>query len=276
MLRADGTLTTTVTIRAVGEYEMAAGETLLLLMVEPPLQGDTHTVVREKLLTTPTTFSEIGVDSYGNVQRRLLVPPGLFRFDFRATVETASNTALPDDAPEHPPKDLPPDTLLYTHPSRYCQSDQLSRLASDLFGKLPAGGARVKAIASWVHQNTEYRYGTTTAQTSAVDTILERVGVCRDFAHLTIALCRALDIPARYVSGYALGLKPCDFHAYVQVYLGHRWHNVDATYDGVRPALVPIAIGRDAADIAMLTTFGTANLRNQQVTVYEGRDEVDS
>ena len=105
--------------------------------------------------------------------------------------------------------------------------------------------------------------------TSAFDTATERVGVCRDFAHLVIAFCRALDIPARYVSGYALGLEPPDFHGFVQVYLGGAWHNVDATTDDVRPALVPIAVGRDAADVAMTTPWGPNTLIEQSVEVRE-------
>jgi transglutaminase-like putative cysteine protease len=113
----------------------------------------------------------------------------------------------------------------------------------------------------------EYQYGTTDAMTSAYDTVTQRVGVCRDFAHLTIAFCRALGIPARYVSGYCLGLDPPDFHGYAQVYLGGTWHNVDSTYDGTRPALVPIAYGRDAADAAMLTLWGTGICREQSVQV---------
>ncbi len=111
--------------------------------------------------------------------------------------------------------------------------------------------------------------------TSAFDTATERVGVCRDFAHLVIAFCRALVIPARYVSGYALGLEPPDFHGYVQVYLGGTWHNVDATFDGVRPALIPIAIGRDAADVAMATTWVPHVLLHQSVEVREAEEPED-
>ena len=122
--------------------------------------------------------------------------------------------------------------MVYTLPSRYCQSDLLTRMAHDEFGRLQPGGERVLAIAEWVRRHVEYRYGTTDAMTSAYDTATERVGVCRDFAHLVIAFCRALGIPARYVSGYALGLEPPDFHGFVQVYLGGAWHNVDATYRG--------------------------------------------
>ena len=115
-------------------------------------------------------------------------------------------------------------------------------MASKEFGSLPPGGARVRAIAEWVRTHVEYCYGTTTSKTSAYDTATERVGVCRDFAHLVISFCRALGMPARYVSAYALGLEPPDFHGITQVFLGGRWYNVDATYEGMAHALVPIAL----------------------------------
>ena len=159
--------------------------------------------------------------------------------------------------------------MVYTLPSRYRQSDLLGRMAQGEFGRLPPGGGRVLAVAEWVRTNVEYRYGTTDAKTSAFDTATERIGVCRDFAHLVIAFCRALSIPARYASGYALGLEPPDFHGYAQVYLSGAWHNVDATTDKLRPALVPIAVGRDAADVAMTTLWGPNQLVEQSVSVVE-------
>lgn len=255
-----------VTVRSSAAYDLP-NETFVLLMVEPALRGPAHKVVDEHLMTTPTTFSELWKDGFGNPQRRMVAPAGNFTFDFRATIETEPNVAVPRDAVEHPPRDIPADALVYTLPSRYCQSDLLLRMAQDEFGKIPTGGERVQAVADWVRRHVEYRYGTTDAKTSAFDTATERVGVCRDFAHLTITFCRALGIPARYVSGYALHLDPPDFHGWVQAYLGGAWHNVDATFEGVRTALVPIAVGRDAADVAMTTLWGSGNLREQQVAV---------
>ena len=164
--------------------------------------------------------------------------------------------------------------MIYALPSRYCQSDLLTRMAHDEFRHVRRGGERVLAIAEWVRRHVEYRYGTTDAMTSAFDTATERVGVCRDFAHLVIAFCRALNIPARYASGYALGLEPPDFHGFVQVYLGGAWHNVDATIEGVRPALIPIAVGRDAADVAMTTSWVPNTLTEQSVEVREVASEL--
>jgi transglutaminase-like putative cysteine protease len=257
-----------LTVKASATYEFPV-ETFLCLMVEPPLVGPAHRVLEEHLLTSPTAFCDLRRDLYGNPRRHVIAPAGLFSFEFRATIEIAPNVPLPPGAVEHPAQEIPGEAMVYTLPSRFCESDLLARMALDEFGHLPHGGVRVLAIAEWVRRHVEYRYGTTDALTSAFDTATERVGVCRDFAHLVIAFCRALVIPARYVSGYALGLDPPDFHGFAQVYLGGTWHNVDATFDGVRPALIPIAIGRDAADVAMATTWVPHVLIAQSVEVGE-------
>ncbi|HEX9998207.1 MAG TPA: transglutaminase family protein [Abditibacterium sp.] len=253
-------------IRARAAYKMPA-DAFVLLMVEPPLQGLNHSVLSEQLLTTNTPKSELWSDFYGNPQRRLVAPQGDFSFDFSAQIEVSPNQKIPADALEHAPSEIPADAMIYTVPSRYCQSDRLQRLASSEFGDCPPGGARIQKISEWIRERVEYRYGTTDSMTSAYDTAAQRVGVCRDFAHLFISFCRALGVPARYVSGYCLELDPPDFHAYAQVYLGGAWHNVDATFGGVRPALVPIAIGRDAADVAMTTLWGANQFLNQSVEV---------
>ena len=257
-----------LTVKASATYEFVV-ETFLCLMVEPPLIGPSHRVKEERLLTSPTVFCELRSDLYGNPRRHVIAPSGRFSFEFQATIETLPNVALPAGASEHQAQAIPGEAMVYTLPSRFCESDLLARMALDEFGHLPHGGARVLAIAEWVRRHVQYRYGTTDALTSAFDTATERVGVCRDFAHLVIAFCRALVIPARYVSGYALGLDPPDFHGFAQVHLGGTWHNVDATFDGVRPALVPIAIGRDASDVAMATTWVPHDLIAQWVEVRE-------
>jgi transglutaminase-like putative cysteine protease len=255
-----------LSVRAAATYELAA-ETSLWLMVEPALEGPGHRVLEEKLVTEPGVAGELRRDLYGNPVRHLIVPGGRFSFEFNARVEVEPNPAVPAGAIEYRPRDLPPEATVYTLPSRYCQSDLLARMANDEFGGLAPGGGRVLAIAEWVRRHVEYRHGTTDAMTSAYDTATERIGVCRDFAHLAIAFCRALGIPARYLSGYALGLEPPDFHGYAQAYLGGTWHNVDATFEGVRPALVPIATGRDAADVAIATLWGKNKLVEQAVEV---------
>jgi transglutaminase-like putative cysteine protease len=255
-----------LSVRSAATYELAAGSSLWL-MVEPTMQGPAHRVVDAGLVTEPAVAGELRRDLYGNPVRHLTVPAGRFSFKFNARIEVEPNSGVPAEAVEHRPQDLPPEVTVYTLPSRYCQSDLLARMADDEFGGLSPGGARVRAIAEWVRRHVEYRHGTTDTRTSAYDTATERVGVCRDFAHLVIAFGRALGIPARYLSGYAPGLEPPDFHGYVQVYLGGAWHNVDATSEEVRPALVPIASGRDAADVAIATLWGRNKLVEQTVEV---------
>jgi transglutaminase-like putative cysteine protease len=255
-------------VRATATYEVA-DETFMYLMVEPPLVGLSHRVQEERLVTSPTRFCELRQDLYGNIQRQLVASPGTFTFEFTANIEAAANRPLTPDATEQLPQQLPPEVMIYTLPSRYCQSDLLARMARLEFGHVDPGGTRVLAISQWVRQHVDYVYGTTDSRTSAFDTATERVGVCRDFAHLVIAFCRGLDIPARYVSGYALGLEPQDF---AQVYLGGAWHNVDATIESVRPVLVPIAVGRDAADVAMTTIWGMSTLLEQAVEVREAKN----
>ena len=257
-----------LSIRSTATYELAA-ETFATLMIEPSLEGPAHRVERERLVTSPTSLSELNRDLYGNPRRHLVAPSGRFHFEFAATVDAEPNRAVPRDAIQHPPQEIPTEAMVYTLPSRYCQSDLLARMARGEFGRHPTGGERVHAIADWVRHHVEYRYGTTDSLTSAFDTATERIGVCRDFAHLVIAFCRALDIPARYVSGYALGLDPPDFHGFAQAYLGGTWHNLDATFEGIRPALVPIAFGRDAADVPMLTFWGKVRFVEQVVQVEE-------
>jgi transglutaminase-like putative cysteine protease len=257
-----------LSVRVAASYHLET-ETFLSLMIEPPLTGASHRVVKESLATSPTLSCDIRRDLYGNIQRHVVAPPGRFSFEFLATIDAAPNFAVPVDAIEHPIQFIPPEAMTFLMPSRYCQADLLTRMALTEFGDLPPGGARVQGIADWVRRHVEYCYGTTDARTSAFDTATERVGVCRDFSHLVIAFCRAMGIPARYVSGYALGLDPPDFHGFAQVYLGFAWHNVDATFDKVRPALVPIALGRDAVDVAMTTTWVPHTLLQQTVEVVQ-------
>jgi transglutaminase-like putative cysteine protease len=257
-----------LTVRAAGTYDLAE-EQFVVLMIEPLPQSRTHQVRQERLVTTRVVSCLLRHDLYGNPQRYIVASKGPFTFEFTAVCETVPNTAIPGEAVEHTPQQIPAEAMIYTLPSRFCQSDLLAEMAQREFGHLRPGGGRVQAIANWVRQHVEYRHGTSNATTSAADTSKNRAGVCRDFAHLVIAFCRGLGIPARYVSAYALGLEPPDFHAYAQAYLGGLWYSVDATFDGVRPALVPIAIGRDAADVAMVTLSGPNSLRGQSVEVRE-------
>lgn len=255
-----------LTVRAATLCDLA-DETFVILMVEPPSQSRAHQVRQERLMTTPTLSCVLRRDIYGNPQRHLVAAGGPFSFEFTATIEVAANTELSPEAVEHRPEEIPDEARIYRLPSRFCQSDLLTELSRGEFGHLPPGGKRVLAVVEWVRRHVESRPGTTDAAASALDTVNVRVGSCRDLAHLVIAFCRALGLPARYVSAYALGLEPPGFHGYAQVYLGGLWYNLDATFDGVRPALVPIAIGRDAADVALMNVDGPYTPRTQSVEV---------
>lgn len=162
--------------------------------------------------------------------------------------------------------DIPLSILPYLLPSRYCQSDKLIRLAQDKFGNIKNAYDSVRAICSWIHKNVDYVSGSTGSETSAFDTVTQREGVCRDFAHLGIALCRALTIPARYVSCYAYNLTPPDFHACFEAYLGGRWIVFDATHLAPLNGLVKIGIGRDATDVAVATIYGNVSFLSMEVS----------
>ena len=192
---------------------------------------------------------------------RLRASAGPLTLSYRATVDLLHHFALPADIPEMPVARLPAQVLSYIYPSRYCQSDRLHRMAVLEFGQRWQGYIRVQAIRDWVLQRTTFASNTSNSNTSAIDTLLEHVGVCRDFAHLMIALCRAINIPARFATGIDYGadptLGPTDFHAYVEVYLGDRWYMFDPSGTAIPMGFVRLGTGRDAADVAFATIFGT-------------------
>jgi transglutaminase-like putative cysteine protease len=186
--------------------------------------------------------------------------PGSVVAKYQATVDIAHRIMDPVDVIAEQPADLPVATLRFLYPSRYCQADLVSQHAWDTFGHLPRGYAQLRAVRDWINQNFRFQIGVSNSATSAMDTLRERVGVCRDFAHTMITCSRALNYPARFVTGVDYGadpaLGPPDFHAYVEVFVGGAWFLFDAT--GISPltGLVRIATGRDAADVSFATIFG--------------------
>ncbi|MEM1157689.1 MAG: transglutaminase family protein [Verrucomicrobiota bacterium] len=184
---------------------------------------------------------------------------------YEATVETVHRRHSYQDIRQTSLVKIPAEVTPYLFPSRYCQSDKLGRFAMKKFGRYRNTFSQVQAISNWIYETIEYLPGTTTPQTSAYDTITEQAGVCRDFAHLGIALCRALSIPARYFVGYSYLLNPQDFHACFEAYIGERWLIFDPTRMAPVNGLVAIAHGHDAADAATTTIFGSAQLTYMQV-----------
>ena len=224
-------------------------------------KDEVQTVLRETLQIEPSTPYRTYRDPHsGNRFLRLQAEAGPLQVAYRATVQRM--VSLPDlGAREVPVRDIPDDVLRFLMPTRYCESDHLGQDAQGLFGALPGGHTRVLAICDWVRTHVEYRIGSSNATTTARDVYLQRAGVCRDFAHLAVTFCRALNIPARLVSGYAsFPEPPPDFHAIFEAYLGGRWVQFDPT--GMAPVqhVVRLASGRDAKDVAFATIFGPARM----------------
>lgn len=212
-------------------------------------------LVSEELAFTPETSSERISSSKGNRVVRVEAAAGPFELRYNATVET-KRPALPDEVAADNPGRLPLTVLTYMLPSRYCESDRFNQVAWEMFGSIENRAEQVRRICSWVDTNIEYRKGSSDGRTSAWDVYQNRQGVCRDFTHLSIALCRALSIPARYVGGFAVGLDPMDFHACFEAYLGGTWYLLDPTDQIAAEDIVVIARGRDAANAALTTVFG--------------------
>ncbi len=214
--------------------------------------------------------------SFGNQHLRLHAGLGPLQVHYSATVHIDHYFADPAGLQELPVEQLPIDVLQYLGPSRYCPSDKFFQVARAGFGNMPKGYGRVQAICEWVRRHTRFQPGTTTSFNCAMDTYNQGVGVCRDFTHLAISLCRALNIPARYVTSFDHGadraLGPPDFHAFVEVYLSGRWYMFDPT--GISPVtgLVRLATGRDANDVAFSTIFGHALWTTPKVTTFAHED----
>ena len=220
-----------------------------------------QTVVTEKLGLSQNIEPRMQTDpASGNRYLRLHALPGELNVSYSATVDLAHHRATPAQIAEVPVQRLPLEVLGYIYPSRYCQSDRLVRLAINEFGGLWQGYSRVQAIQHWVRQRVKFTSNTSNSNTSAVDTLVEQQGVCRDFAHLMIALCRAVNIPARFATGTDYGadpvLGPPDFHAYVEAYLGDRWYIFDPSGTAIPMGFVRVGTGRDAADVSFATIFG--------------------
>lgn len=232
--------------------------------------GFGETVISEEIDLPPGLEADFIVDRAGpNRLVRFFAQPGHFDIGYRAQVETARARDHRRFVGGAVIKDLPADVLTYLLPSRYCQSDMLTNLACGEFGRFPQGLGQVQAICDWIASHIVYLPDSSSETTSVLDTLVDRAGVCRDFAHLGAALCRALDMPARVVSCYSWKLEPQDFHAVFQVFLDGAWVTFDATRLAPLEGLVQIASGRDAADIAFVTYFGQTELTQKHIAVSE-------
>ena len=254
-----------VAIEAILDYDFSE-PTDVLLAVEAAALPDQRVVDQSHIINNagPLT-NKVGGSGVG---RRTWTRTGTGRMlsTYRATVDVDRPTVTIASLPKSSLPSLPEDVLPFIWPSRYCEADRFGSFVGGHFPDLE-GGALVQALVDWVRDNLVYVPGSSDITTTAADTFVAQQGVCRDFAHLTAALIRSRDIPARLVSVYALGLDPPDFHAVVEVWLDGAWHLVDAT--GLAPVetMVRIAVGRDATDIAFMTVFGGAMMNAQSITV---------
>ena len=254
---------------------LAAIDTPVVFQVQPRAAG--HMALEgERWSAQPAMELRSYTDLYGNPCARAVLPAGRSSVGYHAVAAVPDATEDADeDAAQARPDELPDDTLIYTLPSRYCLPDVLGDEAWSRFGALPADYRRVQAICDYVHGHLEFMYGSSTSLSTAADVYAAGRGVCRDFTHLAISFCRALNIPARYVFGYLPDMDvppdpaPMDFAAWMEVWLGGRWWTFDPRNNRRRKGRVVIGRGRDASDVAMATTFGGPILESMVVQAEE-------
>jgi transglutaminase-like putative cysteine protease len=256
-------------------YE-CSGQTPMLLMMHTRPERQIDLLTPEAFRIDPPFFYNNYFDGFGNFCTRVLAPPGRINFANDFTIaDSGLPELLPIGAYQHAVSELPNDILFYLLGSRYCETDRLSELAWSLFGGTPLGWPRVEAILNYTHNRIQFGYQYARPTKTAWEAHEEGRGVCRDYAHLAITLCRCMNIPARYCTGYLgdIGVPydraPMDFSAWFEVYLGGAWHTLDARHNHARIGRILMARGRDATDTAISTAFGTATLVNFEVVTKE-------
>ena len=245
-----------------------------ILNVHPSRRNDLQE--SDKVQVDPAIATSDYEDLFGNICTRFVAPAGRLRLSNSTVIEDSGEPdPINPDASEIPVDELPSEVLRFLLPSRFCEVDLLSNTAVELFGGVPRGWPRVQAICDWVHDKVTFSYPQARQTRTALDVYTERVGVCRDFQHLAITFCRALNMPARYVTGYLgdIGVppvpSPMDFSAWFEVFLDGRWWTFDARHNARRIGRVLIATGLDATDVAITTSFGLARLAHFKVTTDE-------
>jgi transglutaminase-like putative cysteine protease len=263
-------------------YEIAHPTPMIFMLnVHPSRAADL--ITPDRLRIAPSRSITPYIDGFGNKCVRLLAPPGELRVASDTIVSDSGRADRVDvGAEEHAVADLPHDTLVYLLASRYCEADSMMDKAWEIFGQAPRGWRRVQAICDFVHSHITFGYEHADATRGAVRSFVEQRGVCRDFAHLAVTFCRCLNIPARYCTGYLgdIGVPPdpapMDFSAWFEAFVGGRWYTFDARHNMPRVGRVLIARGRDAADVAISTTFGKTRLKSFIVTTREADQDIAS
>jgi len=246
---------------------LAATSPVPLVAMLRPRSGLAQWIVQETYEFEPFVKATEYVDCFGNLCQRLVVPVGGLHLKTQVTVEVADEITVRPGAALTTIEDLPDSALQFLLQSRYCPSDTLDELAHEVVTGRAAGYDQVEAIRAWIREHIEYKYGVSNGSTSASDTLRDKAGVCRDFSHIGISLCRALRIPARMVVGYLYRLDPMDLHAWFEAFIDGRWYTFDATQAEPRGGRIAIAYGRDAADVALITEFGPLETKNMRVWV---------
>ncbi|GAA4343131.1 transglutaminase family protein [Variovorax defluvii] len=259
-------------VDAALDYEVEAPSHLVFNI--EATRGGAQAVASEELVIEPAVQRQAFCDeSSGNRFIRFDAPKGPLKIRYRAQVQR-THVVVPSNLEERPVNQVPNDIIPFLMSSRYCESDLMSRCAQQLFGDLPPGIGRVQAIADWIYDSITYEPGSSDSTTTAREVFVERAGVCRDFAHLGITFCRALNIPARLVVGYvSFEEPPQDFHAVFEAWLGGQWVLFDATRMAPVDRLVRVGTGRDAKDVAFCTFFGPVRMTGKMLTVHEVQDE---
>ena len=232
-----------------------------------PRSGSAQWVVAQAYDMEPWVAGTEYVDVYGNLCQRFTSPAGFSTITVETEVEVDELADSDPAAPCTPVAELPDDALIYLLPSRYCPADLMSSLAEKIVAGCAPGYPQVAAICNWVRKHIEYRYGVSDHSTDALQTIKDKAGVCRDFSHVAASLCRALQIPARFVTGYLYELDPMDMHAWFEAFVGGRWYTFDATQKTLRAGRVVVAYGRDAADVAFLSNYAPMEISVMDVEV---------
>lgn len=242
-------------------------QTPTTILLQVAAMNTSRQKISDEILTVnpPTSVDYLQESDLGNRPSRLSLQPGSTTIHYSATAAVEPKQPANADLKELDYTEMPAAVLPYLNPSRYCESDKLGKFAADTFGHMNRGFDRVSQISDWVYNHLSYTPGSTGPSTTACDVLLQRAGVCRDFAHVAITLCRALGIPARYVSGYAVNLNPPDFHGFFEAYLGGDWILFDATHLAPVSGFVRIGAGRDAADVAFATLIGQAMMTSKTV-----------
>ena len=254
------------------EITFLTNEFVPAILMLRPRSGWGQWIAREEYAIIPRVPVIEFTDIFGNLCQRVVIPPGETKLRASCTADTPDEVDRDVNASYVLPHYLPENVLHFLYPSRYCPSDQLSALAGEIVADTPLGYSQVEAIRGWLFNHIEYCYGTTTQSTTALETANTRIGVCRDFAHLGISLCRSLNIPARMVVGYSYQLVVQDIHAWFEAYIGGRWFVFDGTSERTTGNRIAMAYGRDATDVAFVTQFGCLELSSLNVSVTRSLD----